>query len=117
MRDSLVEMLRSVTVAPVITASFSSLTSPEIDPEFWAVDARDKDGKIYSGIRLNEDTYTIQLLDLNENLRSLAKADLRNLTIDTKKSRMPTYAGVFTTAELDDLVAYLYSLQKNERGQ
>jgi cytochrome c oxidase cbb3-type subunit 3 len=89
----------------------------EIDPEFWAVDARDKDGKIYSGIRLNEDTYTIQLLDLNENLHSLAKADLRNLAIDKKKSRMPTYASVFTTAELDDLVAYLYSLQKNERGQ
>ena len=29
-------MLRSVTVAAVITACFSSLTSPEIDPEVWA---------------------------------------------------------------------------------
>ena len=36
MRVSLVEMLRTVTVAPVITACFSSLTSPEIDPEFCA---------------------------------------------------------------------------------
>jgi hypothetical protein len=28
--------LRTFIVAPVITACFSSLTSPEIDPEFWA---------------------------------------------------------------------------------
>src|SRR6185436_3934195 len=28
----------------------------EINPDFWAVDATGKDGKAYSGIRLNEDT-------------------------------------------------------------
>jgi cytochrome c oxidase cbb3-type subunit 3 len=87
----------------------------EIDAAYWAVEAVDKNGKIYSGIRLNEDSYSIQLLDVNENLRSLAKKDLQNLTIDKKKSRMPAYAGAFTSAELDDLVAYLYSLQRNAR--
>jgi putative heme-binding domain-containing protein len=89
----------------------------EISPEFWAVDAIDKDGKTYSGIRLNEDTYTIQILDLSENLHSLNKVDLRSLAIKKNKSRMPAYEGVFTASELDDLVAYLYSLQKNPRGQ
>jgi cytochrome c oxidase cbb3-type subunit 3 len=89
----------------------------EISPEFWTVDASDKDGKSYSGIRLNEDTYTIQILDLNENLYSLAKADLRSLTVDKTKSRMPAYQSVFTASEIDDLVAYLYSLQKNARGE
>jgi putative heme-binding domain-containing protein len=87
----------------------------EIDAAYWAVEAVDKNGKTYSGIRLNEDSYSIQLLDVNENLHSLAKKDLQTLTIDKKKSRMPTYAGVFTAAELDDLVAYLYSLQRNTR--
>jgi len=89
----------------------------EINAEFWTVDASDKDGKTYAGIRLNEDTYTIQILDLNENLHSLAKTDLRSLTVDKKKSRMPAYQSVFTATEIDDLVAYLYSLQKNARGQ
>jgi cytochrome c oxidase cbb3-type subunit III len=89
----------------------------EISAEFWTVDASDKNGQTYSGIRLNEDTYTIQILDLNENLYSLAKADLRSLTVDKKKSRMPKYQGVFTPSELDGLVAYLYSLQKNASRQ
>ncbi|MCU1273410.1 MAG: hypothetical protein JWO48_841, partial [Bryobacterales bacterium] len=48
---------------------------------------------------------------------SLTKADLRSLAIEKKKSRMPAYGEVFTSSELDDLVAYLYSLQKNARGQ
>jgi cytochrome c oxidase cbb3-type subunit 3 len=87
----------------------------EIDPGYWTVEAVDKNGKIYSGIRLNEDTYSIQLLDVNENLHSLAKNDLQTLTVDKKKSRMPAYAEVFTATELDDLVAYLYSLQRNAR--
>lgn len=87
----------------------------EIDPAYWAVEAVDRGGKIYSGIRLNEDSYSIQMLDVNENLHSLAKKDLQTLTIIKKKSRMPAYAGVFTPSELDDLVAYLYSLQRNLR--
>ena len=88
----------------------------EIDPAYWVVEAVDKDGKIYSGIRLNEDTYSIQVLDVNEDLHSLAKKDLQTLTVDKKKSRMPAYTGVFTAAELDDLVAYLYSLQRTARS-
>jgi cytochrome c oxidase cbb3-type subunit 3 len=87
----------------------------EISPAYWAVEAVDHDGHVYSGIRLNEDTYSIQLIDLNENLHSLTKKDLRTLTVDTKKSCMPGYAEVFTAAELDDLVSYLYSLQRNAK--
>ena len=87
----------------------------EISPAYWAVEAVDRDGKVYSGIRLNEDTYSIQILDVSESLRSIAKKDLQKLTVDKKKSRMPAYAGVFTDPELDNLVAYLYSLQRNAR--
>jgi putative heme-binding domain-containing protein len=85
----------------------------DISPRYWAVEAVDNHGVVYSGVRLNEDTYSIQILDLSENLHSLAKRDLRSLTVDRKKSRMPAYAGAFTAPELDDLVAYLYSLQRS----
>ena len=87
----------------------------EISPAYWSVEATDRDGKVYSGIRLNEDTYSIQLIDLNENLHSLDKQNLRTLTVDKKKSRMPGYGGMLSAVELDDLVAYLYSLQRDAR--
>ena len=34
----------------------------EVSPGYWAVDAVDKNGKAYKGIRMNEDTYSIQIL-------------------------------------------------------
>ena len=89
----------------------------EVLPAYWPVEAAGKDGKAYSGIRLNEDTYTIELLDSEENLRSLAKKDLQKLVVEKNKSRMPAYEAVFTATELDDLVAYLYSLQRKARPE
>lgn len=84
----------------------------EINPAYWAVSLTTSDGTSYSGIRLNEDTYTIQILDLNESLHSFAKKDLQVFKVDKKKSLMPSYAGLFADSELDDLVAYLYSLER-----
>ena len=42
-----------------------------------------KDGTVVNGRRLNEDTYTVQLIDEQEQLVSLTKADLREYTILT----------------------------------
>jgi len=87
----------------------------EINPAYWSVEAVDRSGATYSGIRLNEDTYSIQIIDQNETLRSLAKEDLRTLRVDKKQSRMPTYAGLLTDSEIGDLVAYLYSLERKPK--
>ena len=97
----------------------SSILRPdeELSPAYWAVEAVDNNGQVYSGIRMNEDTYSIQILDVKENLHSLDKQDLRTLAFDKKKSRMPGYGSMFTASELDDLVAYLYSLQRKARRQ
>jgi hypothetical protein len=56
---------------------------------------------------MNEDTYTVQLMDDAGNLRSLEKS---NYSV-TKKSKMPSFAQI-PAAELDDLVAYLSSLRR-----
>jgi putative heme-binding domain-containing protein len=69
-----------------------------------------KDGKTISGRRLNEDTYTVQIIDEHEQLRSLSKADFREYTI-LKSSPMPSYKDTLTAAEIGDLVAYLVSLK------
>ncbi len=65
-----------------------------------------------AGRRLNEDTYTVQIIDDSERLHSLLKADLRELTIATS-SPMPSFKGKLTDDEISDVLAYLL-LQKGQ---
>ena len=69
-----------------------------------------RDGKTINGRRLNEDTYTVQLVDDQGKLASFVKADLREFTIVTV-SPMPSFKDRLTEAELADVVAYLLSLK------
>jgi hypothetical protein len=69
-----------------------------------------RDGKVINGRRLNEDTYTVQILDDQERLLSLAKADLREFTVLTT-SPMPSFKNQLGADDLADLVAYLLSLK------
>jgi hypothetical protein len=59
---------------------------------------------------LNQDSFTIQLLDSNERLVSLPRADLQDVVF-VKESPMPSYRDELTPSERDDLVAYLVSLK------
>jgi putative heme-binding domain-containing protein len=69
-----------------------------------------KDGTAINGRRLNEDTYTIQVVDDRERLHSILKADLREYTI-SKTSPMPSYKNTLSADELADLLGYLLSLK------
>jgi mono/diheme cytochrome c family protein len=53
----------------------------------------------------------VQLIDDQERLVSLTKADLREYTIRTV-SPMPSYKGKLTDEETADLLAYLLSLKE-----
>src|SRR5262245_63681931 len=68
-----------------------------------------KDGTIVNGRRLNEDTYTVQVIDDRERLRSILKADVKEFTI-SKASPMPSYK-TLSSEELADLLGYLLSLK------
>lgn len=68
------------------------------------------DGRMLAGRRLNEDTYTVQLIDDRERLLSLVKADMRSYVVETT-STMPSYAKRLTADELADLIAYLLTLK------
>jgi len=69
-----------------------------------------KDGAIVNGRRLNEDTYSLQLMDDRGTLRSFLKADLRDYTVSAT-SPMPSYKGTLSGDELADVLAYLLSLK------
>ena len=69
-----------------------------------------RDGTVVTGRRLNEDTYSLQILDDGGSLRSLVKADLREYTI-AATSPMPSYRNTLSGDELADVLAYLLSLK------
>lgn len=79
-------------------------------PSNRSVHAVTKDGKVVDGRRLNEDTYTVQLIDQNERLVSLTKSDLREYTVLTTTT-MPSYKDKLNAQELADVEAYLLSLK------
>jgi putative heme-binding domain-containing protein len=69
-----------------------------------------RDGKLITGRRLNEDTYSVQLIDAQEHLVSLIKADLREYAVLTT-SPMPSYKNKLSASELADVLAYLLTLK------
>ncbi len=69
-----------------------------------------KNGRTIKGRRLNEDTFTIQLMDDEERLVSLDKSEIRSLQLG-KTSPMPPATTTLTTDEVADVVAYLVTLR------
>ena len=82
----------------------------EIRPENRSVRAVTRDGTSITGTLLNQDTFSLQLLDLQERLVVLDKATLREYGI-VRSSSMPSYRGKLTPQELADLVSYLATLR------
>jgi cytochrome c oxidase cbb3-type subunit III len=70
-----------------------------------------KEGQSITGIRINEDSFSIQIRDRSKQFRSFWKNELSEIVKEPKKSLMPSYRNTLTPGELDDLVAYLESLQ------
>ena len=63
-----------------------------------------------SGVRLNEDTWSIQVRDMSNKIHSLWKDDLSDLKVE-QKTLMPSYRDRLTTQELEDLVAHLVQMR------
>ena len=66
-----------------------------------------RDGETIRGRRLNEDTYTVQMIDAEERLRSLIKADLVEYEVSETPTMEPT---TLSSDEIADLIGYLLTL-------
>jgi len=88
-----------------------ALLEPDADVQpnhrFYRVVLRD--GTTVEGRLLSHDTFTVQLLDTREQLRSFMKSDLREGRFIP--SPMPSYRGTLAPQEIADTVAYLASLR------
>jgi len=70
-----------------------------------------KAGRSITGVRINEDTFSIQIRDLSNQFHSFWKNELTDIVKEPKRSIMPSYQSILSAAELDDMLAYLESLR------
>jgi putative heme-binding domain-containing protein len=68
-------------------------------------------GRRMTGILLNEDTYSVQIRDLSDQLHSFWKHELSQFQKERGKTPMPSYRDRLSAAELADVIAYLASLR------
>lgn len=93
-------------------ALLQSLVDPtaSMRPFNRSVRVVNRDGKVIEGRRLNENMYSVQLIDRDDRLLSLIKGDLKEYTVSNVSS-MPPYRDKLTPQELADVIAYLGTLK------
>jgi putative heme-binding domain-containing protein len=81
-------------------------------PEGYAfVELITKRNQRISGIRLGEDTYTVQVRDLSGHLHSFWKNDLSEFREDSTRTPMPSFQTMLSDSEREDVIAYLVTLR------
>ena len=92
-----------------------SITDPaaEVSEDYLLVTAVTREGKKVQGLRANEDTFTIQIVEPSGKFVSFRKDALAKLDKRAGESPMPSYKALSET-ELRDLVAYLSSLRGDQ---
>ena len=102
--------LREAILDPGASLPRSQTAMPSDFLGYLMVRVMDRDGNDVLGMRMNEDTYTIQLKDDRGNLYSFYKPALREVERQFDRSLMRSYRDRFTDEEVDDLVSYLMTL-------
>jgi len=106
-RAYLVESIRQ----PARQLTENRVFGDSVTLKYDTVTAVTADGRTIVGVPMNEDTFTLQLMDTTERIHSLDKKTLKSLQHE-KRSLMPVYdAARLPNGDLDDLVAYLQSLR------
>jgi putative heme-binding domain-containing protein len=106
------DYLRQAIVDPAAALPHGTLPVPSRNlDEFLPVRIVTREGREVRGLRINEDTFTIQIRDSNNELHSFRKGDLREIQKEFGKSLMPAFKDRLPASDVNDLVAYLASLR------
>jgi len=85
-------------------------STKEFPQEYATVTVVTEDGKEIKGVALNEDNFTVQIMDTSEQIYLLEKDKLRSFQ-KSRESLMPKYSSdLLSDKDLDDIVAYLISV-------
>ncbi len=89
-----------------------SLVDPptEIEPQNRLYEVVTRDGKTVRGKLLNQDPFSLQMLDSGGQLVAFVSSDVRDAHF-VEPPAMPSYRGKLTSGQIDDLIAYLASLR------
>jgi putative heme-binding domain-containing protein len=79
--------------------------SADIPEEYAGVTVIPKEGQRITGVRINEDTFTVQLRDASQNFQMFQKDETQQVIPETK-SLMPPYTSLDKN-DLQNLLAYL----------
>ena len=83
----------------------------EFPQEYETVTVVTADGKEIKGVALNEDSFSVQLMDASEHIYMFDKDQLRSFS-KSRTSLMPAYdTAVLSDKDLQDIVAYLLSVE------
>jgi putative heme-binding domain-containing protein len=85
--------------------------SKEIAPEYEAVAVATREGRVITGLRINETNFSIQLTEETGRFHSFLKRDLEEVKVMPKSLMPENFAELLTVKELHDLFAYLTSLE------
>jgi cytochrome c oxidase cbb3-type subunit 3 len=106
-RDAIIDSVRNPSrrLAWGLTES-----TKEFPQEYETITAATADGKEIKGVALNEDNFSVQIMDASENIFLLEKDKLRSFK-KSRESMMPVYKpDLLSDKDLDDIVAYLISV-------
>ena len=82
----------------------------EFPQEYESVTVVTAEGKEIKGVTLNEDSFSVQIMDTSELIHLLEKDKLRSFQ-KSRQSAMPKYdADLLSDKDLEDIVAYLISV-------
>jgi cytochrome c oxidase cbb3-type subunit 3 len=85
-------------------------SSKEFPQEYETVTVVTEDGKQITGVALNEDNFTVQMIDQSEQIYLLDKSKLRSFE-KSRTSVMPEYnQDLLPDKDLEDIVTYLISV-------
>jgi putative heme-binding domain-containing protein len=85
-------------------------STKEFPQEYESVAVKTADGKEIQGVTLNEDNFTVQIMDTSEDIHLLEKDQLLSFH-KSRESAMPKFGvDVLSDKDLEDIVAYLVNV-------
>lgn len=89
----------------------------EFPQDYESVTVVAADDKRYRGIILNEDSFTLQMIDVREKIHSFTKRELQSFE-KSRKSLMPAYGpDAISDKDLQDIVAFLVATSRKGDAQ
>lgn len=107
--------LTAIGAGRTYTELRESIKDPDaqVESEYWSIVATTSAGRTVRGTRLNEDTYSLQIREEDGRLVSLLKRNMKDIQL-IRRSPMPSFADKLSDAQIDNVIAWLISLRRQQ---